>query len=670
MSVTRSTSFIVRKVHDELICAICLNYLAEPKILACAHSFCRSCLAFSLSRRDSSEGERFECPTCRQVTQIPNLNVDVLPTSYQLKALVDIITSKNMDGDTVGSIELPECERHSLKQEYYCMECSELLCRRCMMEKHRLHNYDETEMVMLSLYTSLQKNIQSAKESAELADRVAEKLDTSKAGIRLDEGQLKGRIDTFFDQCRKQLDQCQSSLIERVSDVANSKVSSLDTKSKQIASAGSSLLEVVENLQKLADDELNIAILTKGKEYIEAGKTGHEVVSTIEKSLSEKVELSFEFKEVSSEDVSKALTHLCSLGDEGSTDNTATVGSPLKTSSGLKMFDFESENTGGEVALQLQIPRNFSLPALSIVENLNGSFGQLSAATTAPKSLSLKIPVSVIPLTQKDRFASENIYPCGIAVGTNDQIIVTDVHSNSVKVLAKTGKVIDTIESNRGSTPFRGPCAVALDEDNNIFIVERETRRIHKFSNGNLVELAKVSRRLLEPRGIAISNGKIFVTDWQGSCIHVFEHAGGNKCNHISSIGSDFLKQPAGIAINPRGNLVVADQDNHCVWILTQEGRNLIHPIGNKGDQLGQLYQPFGVTVTSRGLLVVSDKGNSCISVFTEQGQLVECFGGKGSHPGEFDQPRHLCVNSLGQIIVADELNQRIQIFELNSSDS
>ena len=285
------------------------------------------------------------------------------------------------------------------------------------------------------------------RNSAELAERVAERLDTSKAGIRTDEGQLKGRIETFFDQCRKQLDQCQSSLIERVSDVANSKVSSLDTQSKQIASARSSLLEVVENLQKLADDEVNIAILTKGKEYIETGETGHEVVATIEESLSEKVELSFEFTEASSEDVTKTLTHLCSLGDDSSTDNTATVGSPLKTSSDLKMSDFGSENVGSESALQPQIPRNFSLPILSTVEHSNG---QLSMATTASRSLSFKIPISVIPLTQKDRFASENIHPCGIAVGTNDQIIVTDVHSNSVKVLAKTGKVIDTIESNRG----------------------------------------------------------------------------------------------------------------------------------------------------------------------------------------------------------------------------
>ena len=171
----------------------------------------------------------------------------------------------------------------------------------------------------------------------------------------------------------------------------------------------------------------------------------------------------------------------------------------------------------------------------------------------------------------------------------------------------------------------------------------------------------------MEPWGIAAGGGKIFVTDWQGCCIHVFEHSGGNKCVYVSSIGSDFLKQPAGIAITPQGNLVVADQENRCIWILTQEGRCVIHPIGgNNVDQFGQLYQPFGVAVTSNGLVVVSDKGSARICVFTQGGELVECFGGKGSQPGELDQPRHLCVNSDGHVVVADELNQRIQIFELS----
>ena len=570
------------------------------------------------------------------------------------------------------SIKLPECEKHPpLKQEYYCIDCSELLCKRCMMDRHRLHNYDETEMVVTSLYASLQQNVQSAKESLELAEGAADKLESSKACITTDETQLKAKIEAFFERSRKELDRCQSALMEKISDRTVSKVESLNTKEQQIMSARSILLEVIENLQKLADDEVKVTILTEGKRYIEAAKKQEEIISAIAQSLSEEVsngraKLSIAFKEESPDKVAEALSKLCSISGETVTDNGDNPTKPVTFNLSDTVFD--SEEPVYETPIHnVPFTRISSLPALPTIppSTMTKLAKRRSPTVSALDTLKFKTPASVLSLTQKDRFIGENIHPCGIAVGTNNLIIATDLHSNCVKVLAKTGKVIDTIGNSRGSTPFRGPCAVAVDEDDNIFIVERETRRIHKFTNGNLVELAKVGRKLVEPWGIAVANGKIFVSDWQGCCIHVFEHSGGNKCTHVSSIGSDFLKQPAGIAINPRGNLVVADQENHCVWVLTQEGRSLIHPIGgNKCDQLGHLNQPFGVAVTPKGLIVVGDKGNSCISVFTEQGDIVECFGQKGSQPGEFDQPRHLCINSNGQIVVADELNQRIQIFD------
>lgn len=570
------------------------------------------------------------------------------------------------------SIKLPKCEKHPpLKQEYYCIDCSELLCKRCMMEQHRHHNYDETEMVAASLYASLKQNVQSAKKSLELAEGAAGKLESSKACIATDETQLKAKIEAFFERSRKELDRCQSTLMEKINDRTVSKVESLNTKEQQITSARSILLEVIEDLQKLADDEIKVTILTEGKHYIETAKKQEEVISAIAQSLSEEVKngktkLSIAFKEESPDKVAEALSKLCSISGETASDGDSD--SPTKPVT-FKLSDTVFEEPVYETPVHnVPFSRISSLPALPTIppSTVTKLAKRRSPTVSALELLQFKAPASIISLTQKDRFIGENIHPCGIAVGTNNLIIVTDLHSNCVKVLAKTGKVIDTIGSSRGNTPFRGPCAVAVDEDDNIFIVERETRRIHKFTNGNLVELAKVGRKLVEPWGIAVANGKIFVSDWQGCCIHVFEHSGGNKCTHVSSIGSDYLKQPAGIAINRRGNLVVADQENHCVWILTQEGRSLIHPIGgNKCDQLGQLHQPFGVTVTSKGLLVVSDKGNACISVFTEQGDLVECFGRKGSQPGEFDQPRHLCMNSCGQIVVADELNQRIQIFDL-----
>ena len=268
---------MVRKVRTELICAICLNYLSDPKLLACAHSFCRNCLVLYLSRERLQRAGEIECPTCRQVTQIPtyaNTNVDLLQANHQLRSLVEIVTQKEMDGQPLsGSFKLPECEKHPpLKQEYYCTDCSELLCKRCMMESHRLHNYDETEMVMLSLYASLRVKIQSGKDSLELAEGAAGNLDSSKAGVVADKGQLKARIEMFFDQSRKHLDRCQSSLIETVNNVAESKINCLDKKVHQIASARSTLLEIIENLKKLADEEVTVTILTEGKQYIEAAK--------------------------------------------------------------------------------------------------------------------------------------------------------------------------------------------------------------------------------------------------------------------------------------------------------------------------------------------------------------------------------------------------------------
>ncbi len=541
------------------------------------------------------------------------------------------------------------------------------------MDKHRLHNYDESETVVASLYASLQPNVKAAKESLELAEGAAGKLESSKASIATDKTQLKAKIEAFFERSRKQLDRCQSTLMEKINDRTASEIESLNAKEQQITSARSVLLEAIENLQKLADNEVQVTILIEGKRHIEAAKRQEEIISAIVDSLSEEVNngkttLTIAFKEESPDKVAEALSKLCSIsGDQTVTYNGDSPTKPVTFNLTDTVFELE-EPVYETPVHNVPFTRISSLPALpTIPPSAVTQFAKRRSPTVpALEVLDFKAPASVISLTQKDRFIGENIHPCGIAVGTNNLIIVTDLHSNCVKVLAKTGKIIDTIGSSRGSTPFRGPCAVAVDEDDNIFIVERETRRIHKFMNGNLVELAKVGRKLVEPWGIAVANGKMFVSDWQGCCIHVFEHSGGNKCTHVSSIGSDFLKQPAGIAINPRGNLVVADQENHCVWILTQEGRSLIHPIGgNKCDQLGQLHQPFGVAVTSKGLLVVGDKGNSRISVFTEQGDLVECFGRKGSQPGEFNQPRHLCMNSSGQIVVADELNQRIQIFDL-----
>ena len=92
----------MEKIREELICAVCLDFLDEPKVLQCAHSFCLRCLREVVkeqkrSNRSSSARRslNLECPSCRHVTILDHGRVDLdLRTNANLKRLVQIISEE------------------------------------------------------------------------------------------------------------------------------------------------------------------------------------------------------------------------------------------------------------------------------------------------------------------------------------------------------------------------------------------------------------------------------------------------------------------------------------------------------------------------------------------------------------------------------------------------
>lgn len=98
----------MEKVREELICAVCLDFLRDPKVLQCAHSFCSHCLREMVqgserTRRPttpapSQQARRsldLECPSCRHVTVLEHGRVDLdLPTNVNLKRLVEIVSDE------------------------------------------------------------------------------------------------------------------------------------------------------------------------------------------------------------------------------------------------------------------------------------------------------------------------------------------------------------------------------------------------------------------------------------------------------------------------------------------------------------------------------------------------------------------------------------------------
>ena len=106
------------------------------------------------------------------------------------------------------------------------------------------------------------------------------------------------------------------------------------------------------------------------------------------------------------------------------------------------------------------------------------------------------------------------------------------------------------------------------------------------------------------------------------------------------------LLYPWGIAVNNRGEVAVADSENHRIQLFTSDGRNL-RTIGRKGTGKGEMKSPMGVTFDHNNRVIVVDYGNDRIQILTSTGQFIKNFGEK-----ELKDPYGVCLTSDGNIAV------------------
>jgi hypothetical protein len=130
---------------------------------------------------------------------------------------------------------------------------------------------------------------------------------------------------------------------------------------------------------------------------------------------------------------------------------------------------------------------------------------------------------------------------------------------------------------------------------------------------------------------------------------------------------STHFDSPFGVAVDADGNVIVADQGNHCIRLITPHGQVFtLAGTGAKGYRDGegivaQFDSPSGVAVDGGGNVVVTDTTNLRIRLITPQGQVstLAGTGAKGGEDGEgtvanFYSPGGVAVDGDGNVIVAD----------------
>ena len=80
----------IKKLEDQLTCAICLDAFKDPKLLQCFHIYCKECLE-RLIVQDQQGRVSVTCPTCQRSTLLPPLStVADLQAAFHIHHLFDI----------------------------------------------------------------------------------------------------------------------------------------------------------------------------------------------------------------------------------------------------------------------------------------------------------------------------------------------------------------------------------------------------------------------------------------------------------------------------------------------------------------------------------------------------------------------------------------------------
>ncbi|XP_050403585.1 tripartite motif-containing protein 2 [Patella vulgata] len=210
------------------ICSICFDDFENPRIIDCHHSFCEDCLdgyinSFTINGRfflcpicgkeikarkgakkfprnfylddksktdfnstpcgmcKTSNTSKFKCKDCDRYlcTSCKSMHDTLPPCSGHHVVTLDT----TILGDTKGKTTKKNCPKHSDScMEFYCRDCTETICMKCLMTNHRHHMTSDIADVCSEAVQELkeieeifqEKLTQSEENSASLRDTISE----------------------------------------------------------------------------------------------------------------------------------------------------------------------------------------------------------------------------------------------------------------------------------------------------------------------------------------------------------------------------------------------------------------------------------------------------------------------------------------------------------------
>jgi DNA-binding beta-propeller fold protein YncE len=245
------------------------------------------------------------------------------------------------------------------------------------------------------------------------------------------------------------------------------------------------------------------------------------------------------------------------------------------------------------------------------------------------------------------------------------RILVTDAGRQGVFVFdEKQGKLQVWLEANADYN-FVSPVGIAVASNNDVLVADAELRRVFRFAPSGKYKTEFGFEDLERPTGLAIdpATGRVFVADTGEHNVKVYTDAG-KLVQIIGQVGvkPGEFNAPTHLAF-VGDQLYVTDTFNARVQVFDAKG-NFLRSYGHRGLYMGNLVRPKGVTADSEGNVYIIESFHDYLLVYDKDTRFLLPIGGTGSGVGQFYLPSGVWSDDHDRIYVADMYNGRVAIFQ------
>ena len=648
-----STQQALQKLEDQLTCAVCLEPYTDPKLLQCFHVFCENCLK-RLARQtpQTPQGQIVECPNCRHPTSLPQNGVPGLRGAFLVHHLFDI-------QDTLKKVSAPaktQCDKCKKRESScYCRTCG-FICERCKDFHSEWEEFSSHEIISLDQLTGNVTN---------LVPPVKTVLQCTKHPVK--------ETDLFCETCEEMI--CRDCIVRVHRDHQYDLATDAFSKHKDV---------IVASLQPV---EKQLASVNKALESLDA-QCGQitDQRQTIDTDIKKNIRQIHEALEARQEELVTQLDQMTrqkmkSLAAQR--DQLELVATRLKS---CRDFVQESLRTGSQgeilaskktVVQQVkELTADFKPQSLVPEQKANmlfthnqkkltqvwQQFGKVFFACPAcpdkchAEGKGLHLAVLGETATATVHLVDQEGRKCSDPVDTTCELVSRDGSSQVRGEVKKVGESKYEI-SYRPQRSGQHQLHIRVEDVN----ISRSPFTISAFTTTPTNTIGD----LPQPWGVAVNErGQIIVADRTECSVSIF-NANGGKVKSFGSSGSGpgQMSYPVGVALTATGDILVCDQINHRIQLFSAEGKT-VKCVGTKGSGHLQFQNPLYIAVHPHSNMVyITDVNNHRVQILNADLTFSSTFGSKGSGNGQFNNPYGICFDSTGNVYVAERDNHRVQVF-------